>query len=87
VLDRTREQTLEGIHKWHNDIQKAINRDISMIIVGNKSDLVDQIEVEEEDIRELADELGFNYILTSAKTGENVKDAFLFLGYEFLENL
>jgi len=87
VLDRTRENTLKGIHKWHNDIKKAINRDISMIIVGNKSDLVDQIKVEEEDIKELADELGFNYILTSAKTGENVKDAFLFLGYEFLENL
>ncbi|TFF99844.1 MAG: GTP-binding protein [Promethearchaeota archaeon] len=87
VLDRTREKTLDGIRRWHTDISQAIKRDIAMIIVGNKSDLVDQIEVEEEDIKKLADELGFNYILTSAKTGENVKDAFTFLGYEFLENL
>lgn len=87
VLDRTREDTLEGIKRWYSDINKAINKDISMIVVGNKSDLVDQIEVEEEDVKELADELGFNYILTSAKTGENVKDAFLYLGYEFLKSL
>ncbi len=87
VLDRTRTQTLEQVSKWYKDIKKSVKKDISIIIVGNKSDLLDEIEVKEYDIRKSAEELGFNYILTSAKTGENVKEAFLFMGYKYLENL
>jgi small GTP-binding protein len=87
VLDRTRSNALESIEIWHNEIKKQVGKDINIILVGNKSDLVEDIVISEEAIKEIADQNGFNYILTSAKTGENVNDSFLYIAYTFLEKV
>ena len=85
VLDRTRSNALKSIEIWHNEIKKQVGKKINIILVGNKSDLVDEIVISEEEIKEIADQNGFNYIFTSAKTGENVQDSFLYIAYKFLE--
>jgi small GTP-binding protein len=87
VIDRTRPNNIKSIDKWHNDIKKAISRKIPIVIVGNKSDLTDEIVITEEEIKEVAKKFQFHYILTSALTGENVNDAFLYIAYRVLENL
>jgi len=87
VVDRTRPNNLKSIEKWYNEIQKTLKRTIPVVIVGNKSDLVDEIVISEEEIKEVANEFGFHYILTSALTGENVNDAFLYIAYRVVENL
>ena len=87
VIDRTRQKTLESIEEWYNDIKESVEKEIPIVIVANKSDLIDEIELQEEDIKKEADKFGFNFIITSAKTGENVATAFLYMGYKFLENL
>jgi small GTP-binding protein len=85
VIDRTREGDLNSFESWYNDIKKSVSSKIPIIIVANKSDLVNEICISEKDIKELTDKYGFHYILTSAKTGENVNDAFLYIAYRFLE--
>ncbi len=87
VVDRTRPDNLKSIEKWYNDIKKSISRTIPIVIVGNKSDLTDEIVISEEEIKEVAKKFGFHYILTSALTGENVNDAFLYIAYRVVENL
>ncbi|MHA1149326.1 MAG: GTP-binding protein [Promethearchaeota archaeon] len=88
VCDRTRMDTLEkGVPTWYKDIKKSVPQNIPIVIVGNKSDLEEQITIREEDIKTLADEYGFHYILTSCKTGENVDDAFLYIAYRFLQTI
>ncbi|MFX1310122.1 MAG: GTP-binding protein [Promethearchaeota archaeon] len=87
VVDRTRPNNLNSVEKWFKDIQKAVKRDIPVVIVGNKSDLSDEIVISEEDMKEVAKQFGFHYILTSALTGENVNDAFLYIAYRVVENL
>ena len=87
VIDRTRSGNLDSIEKWYNDIKKSIPRNIPVVIVGNKSDLVDDIVISEEEIREIAKKFDFHYILTSAKTGENVDSAFLYIAYRVIESL
>ncbi len=87
IVDRTRPGTLESIEKWYQDIKKSIPRNIPIVIVGNKSDLVDKIVISEEELKEVAKQFGFHYIVTSALTGENVNDAFLYLAYRVIESL
>ncbi|MFX0041494.1 MAG: GTP-binding protein [Candidatus Hodarchaeota archaeon] len=87
VIDRTRPGNLKSINYWFNDIKEQIPKDIPIIIVGNKSDLVDDIVISEDDMRSIAKEFGFHYILTSAKTGIGVNDAFLYVAYRVIETL
>lgn len=87
VVDRTRQNSLKSIDVWYNDIKKYVSKDVNIILVGNKSDLAEDVIISEEDIKNIADENGFHYILTSAKTGENVKDSFLYIAYKFLESV
>jgi len=87
VIDRSRPGNLESIEKWYNEIKKSIPKNIAIVIVGNKSDLKDQLVISEDDIKEVAKEYGFHYILTSAKSGANVNDAFLYMAYRIIETL
>ncbi|MFX1394532.1 MAG: GTP-binding protein, partial [Promethearchaeota archaeon] len=88
VIDRTRPNHQDSIHFWFNELKDAnVSPNIPIVIVGNKSDLVDDIIVSEFDIKKIADEYGYRYILTSAKTGENVNDAFTYIAYRFIETV
>ncbi len=86
VLDRTRPETLDKVKLWYDDIKQSVQKKIPIVIVGNKSD-VEEILVSEDDIKKVAEEYGFHYILTSAKTGENVNDTFLYIAHKFLQTL
>jgi len=86
VLDRTRPGNLKSVENWYNEIKNYVQTDISIILVGNKSDLLNKIVITEEDIKKISDQYGFHYILTSAKTGESVNDSFLYTAYRFLES-
>jgi small GTP-binding protein len=87
VFDRTRPEALNSIDLWYNEIKSYVPENINIIIVGNKTDLTKEIQISEDDIKDVADKFGFHYILTSAKTGENVNEAFLYIAYKFLETL
>ncbi|MFX0106521.1 MAG: Rab family GTPase, partial [Candidatus Hodarchaeota archaeon] len=87
VIDRTKQDSLDSIQKWYNEITRFIGKKINVIIVGNKSDLEDEIVISEEEIKKVANLNNFHYILTSAKTGENVNDSFLYIAYRFLVSI
>lgn len=78
VYDVTNRKSYENIENWYNEIIKASPK-ISLILVGNKIDLKDNREVSNKEGSQLADKLGLSYIETSAKTGENINDAFKML--------
>lgn len=86
VIDRSRPEHQKSIGKWYNEIKESVSNNIPIVIVGNKSDLSDVV-IKEKDIKEIAEKYGFHYILTSAKTGENVNDAFIYIAYKFLETI
>ncbi len=87
VLDRTRAETIKGVDLWYNDIKKSVPKDINIVLVGNKSDLVKDLKISEEDMKKVADQHGFHYLLTSAKTAENINDTFLYIAYKFIESV
>jgi len=87
VIDRTRLESLKNVEKWYNEIHSLTTLDTKVVLIGNKSDLVDDLVISELDIKNVADKYNFHYIITSALTGENVNDAFLYVAYKFLESV
>lgn len=73
VFDRTRKSTLDSIPYWLNLLNELQN--VSVIVCGNKTDLLDEIEVSDSDAVSVCSRLGLNYYKTSAKTGFGIKDA------------
>ena len=80
VCDITRSETLQSLHDyWVPELRKVAG-DIPMIFLANKCDLVGQEGFEEAELSNLAADYGGYYMLTSARTGENVENAFVTLG-------
>lgn len=78
VFDLTREETYSGIEMDLFEIQKSLSNCPS-IVLANKSDLVDT-----DFIEKLRKSLPIDFKLTSAKTGQNVEDAFLHIAKEMI---
>ncbi len=91
VFDITREETFEEqIEYWFKDIRDVVP-DIPIVIVGNKTDLHEQRQVQKVIGYHKAKTLNCSYLETSAKNGENVKDAFSIMGiglfYKLIEEM
>ncbi len=76
AFDLTRKETFDNVKKWVTDILTGAGEKIPLVLMCNKSDLTNQIVVNEEEIKKLVDELGITYFMTSAKSGLNVQDTF-----------
>ncbi|UCE36266.1 MAG: GTP-binding protein [Thermoplasmata archaeon] len=85
VADLTRKDTLESIRSYWLPEVKNIVGTVPFVILANKSDLIQRAEFKEEDLRKFASKFMVPFFFTSAKNGENVKDAFHALGNRVLE--
>lgn len=75
VFDLSQRKSLEQCKKWMESIKEEIEDPVDFILVGNKSDM--PRVVSEYEVQAVADEMGVEYFETSAKTGENVEEAFI----------
>ena len=76
IFSVTNKKSFENVKTWVNQIKEETNEKITLILVGNKIDLVDKREIMENEGEELANEFDINYYECSAKTGENINLAF-----------
>ncbi len=74
VVDGTRKATLATALNLKEMVENAIGS-IPFVIAVNKSDLKDQWEIEQSSLEDLQQK-GIFVVKTSAKTGEEVKEAF-----------
>lgn len=75
VFDLTSHETFEHLGVWREILSNE--SDARFIIIGNKSDLVDQRAVDLVEARTYAKSLGVHYYETSAVTGDTVDEAFV----------
>ncbi|MDQ3585668.1 MAG: GTP-binding protein [Acidobacteriota bacterium] len=83
VADGTRRDTLYTALTIQTRAQDTVGA-APFILLINKSDLVDQWQLEERELDALADR-GWHVIKTSAKSGTSVEEAFLSLAKRMLE--
>ncbi len=88
VYDCTRRPSYDNIIHWVQDLWKHCNMgDIPIILLGNKSDLMEEFpdSITLEEGERLVEHLQtgntpIHFLPTSAKTGQNIEEAFNFLG-------
>jgi small GTP-binding protein len=91
VFDLTNKRSFENVKNWFNELIEFIeNKDLPIIIVGNKYDLFNDRVVDNQEGIDLSRELteknrtNIVYIETSALTGENIEDAFRIISYNYI---
>ncbi len=92
VFDLTRRQTLESIlNKWYPELKKfsstslTSSKELKYILVGNKADLEDYIQVPRSDAERIKEKIGaIDFIMTSALNNANVDEAFTRLAEAYL---
>lgn len=76
VFDLTNRHSFEDIDGWVRSFVDVAGTEAVIMIIGNKSDLTDEIVVSQAEIQEYASQRNYLYATASAKTGEGVKNAF-----------
>lgn len=84
AFDLTRLDSLMALNEWIPS-GLEIAGDVPVYLLGNKKDLQERRVVTDEQIRNVAEPLGAPFVLTSAKTGESVEDAFNGLAVEIVD--
>ena len=76
VYDITRKNTFDNIDKWITDLKLNGDKNICIIILGNKSDLIDKREINKNDGIKKAEMYKTAFVETSALNGDNISKAF-----------
>ena len=79
VCDLTHRESLASVPQYAAQI-RAVNPKAALLVAANKADLVDQRVVTDEEIQTATCGLDAACLLTSARTGAGVDDAFRHLG-------
>jgi small GTP-binding protein len=82
VADKTRMSTIENLLDVQERVKVAF-QDVPHVLLMNKSDLTGQWDIDDPTIDKLQHD-GFDVMMTSAKTGQNVEEAFSKLATKML---
>ena len=87
VFDLTNKDSFNDVQKWVNDFYNITNQSSNMrsvVIVGNKSDLIEKREVNKDDIDKYISINNLSYVETSAKDGLNIEKMFVGITEELM---
>ncbi|KAH0629454.1 hypothetical protein JD844_011526 [Phrynosoma platyrhinos] len=82
LYDITSRMSFDNIRAWLTEIHEYAQKDVVIMLLGNKADVSSERVVRTEDGESLAREYGVPFMETSAKTGMNVELAFLAIAKE-----
>ena len=79
LVNRT---SFEKLTDWIKSFKEVAGEQSIVYIAANKTDLVDQYQVQIEEAKEWAENHNYKFFATSAKTGENVNEMFTALAID-----
>ncbi|CAN8328552.1 unnamed protein product [Cochlearia groenlandica] len=76
VYDLTKRESFDHIPRWLEELRAHADKNIVIVLIGNKSDLEDQRAVPTEDAKEFSEKEGLFFLETSALNATNVENSF-----------
>ena len=86
VYDVSEKETYDNLNKWIAFVKQFSNKDLLGILIGNKIDLPDK-QVSTERGKNFAEAENLFFMETSAKTSENVAEAFGIIANKIVERI
>mmetsp|Transcript_26069 Transcript_26069/g.76441 ORF Transcript_26069/g.76441 Transcript_26069/m.76441 type:complete len:218 (+) Transcript_26069:69-722(+) len=87
IYDVTKAKTWENIRNWVANIEANAPQTVNKVLIGNKADLTSDRQVSAAQGQQLADEYGMRFFETSARTRQNVEEAFVALARDVVGRL
>jgi len=86
VYDITRQSSFDSLtNYWYKEVKEHGPENIVLGIAGNKCDLYEQEEVNENQAREFAQSIGAIFALTSAQNNSGINELFRDVGNKYLD--
>ena len=86
VYDITNKKSFTSIKEyWYNELKENTDSNIIFNIVGNKADLFEAEQVNEEEAKEFAKSINAGFYLTSAKNNVEITNLFIQSGKKFID--
>ncbi|XP_058987341.1 ras-related protein Rab-6A-like [Musca domestica] len=76
VYDVNNRRSFQQISMWINELRTQLSMDVVIMLVGNKTDLTNEREVETAEGQDKANELNVMFMETSAKNSNDIKGLF-----------
>lgn len=76
VFDISRLETFNNIDRWIGELKTNADNEVSIILIGNKSDLEDLRQVSQDEAKSKAEQYDLAYIETSAFQSINIDKSF-----------
>jgi len=77
VFDVTNEKSFNDLTQWVDEIYSTGKRNVSIVLIGNKADLVSERVVSYERANQFASRKNIEYYEASAKTGQQVEEIYI----------
>jgi Ras-related protein Rab-1A len=87
VYDVTDKVSFTNVKQWLGEIDRYACQSVNKLLVGNKADLVEKKVVDFNEAKEFADSLNISFLETSAKSSQNVEEAFLMMTRQIKERV
>jgi len=81
----TSTESFDHVGDWLNEVNRYASEGTCKLLVGNKNDRPDAVPGLTERAKSFADELGIPFLETSAKSSQNVEEAFLTMASELIK--
>jgi len=87
VYDCTDQESFSNVKQWMGEIDRYACENVNKLLVGNKTDLVNEKVVDQATAKAFADSMGIPFIETSAKNATNVEQCFLSMARDIKNRL
>lgn len=87
VYDITKQDSFGNVQKWLQEIDRYACENVHKLLVGNKSDMTNERMVQYDQAEQFASSLDLAFLETSAKSSNNVSDAFTMMAKSIKQKL